>query len=60
MDIEKSDYYRLQYLYEYGGIYSDLDNVIDYPCLMNLLEPYRKQDKLVFMTDGVHTRAKIK
>ena len=60
MDIEKSDYYRLQYLYEYGGIYSDLDNIIDYACLMNLLEPYRKQDKLVFMTDGRHTRAKIR
>jgi mannosyltransferase OCH1-like enzyme len=30
MDIEKSDYYRLQYLYEHGGIYSDFDNTIDY------------------------------
>ena len=62
MDIEKSDYYRLQYLYEYGGIYSDFDNIIDYPCLMSLLEPYRNQDKVVFMTDGRgrHTRANLK
>ncbi len=60
MDIEKSDYYRLQYLYEHGGIYSDFDNIIDYPCLMKLIEPYRNQDKLVFMTDGKHTRQKMK
>lgn len=60
MDIEKSDYYRLQYLYENGGIYSDLDNVINYDCLMKLVEPYRNQDKLLFMTDGSHTRAKMK
>lgn len=59
MDVEKSDYYRLQYLYEHGGIYSDFDNVINYPCLMELLKPYRNQDKLVFMTDEKHTRAKI-
>lgn len=56
MDVEKSDYYRLQYLYEYGGIYSDLDNIIDYPCLMTLLEPFRSQDKVVFQSVGKHTR----
>ena len=60
MDIEKSDYYRLQHLYDYGGIYSDFDNVIDYECLMKLLEPYRKQDKLVFMTNPKHNRATLK
>ncbi len=58
MEIEKSDYYRLQYLYDYGGIYSDFDNIINYPCLMKMLKPYRTQDKIVFMTDskGVKTR----
>ncbi len=56
MDIEKSDYYRLWHLYEHGGIYSDFDNTIDYPCLTKLLEQYKNQDKLVFMTDGRHTR----
>jgi mannosyltransferase OCH1-like enzyme len=50
LDIEKSDYYRLQHLYEYGGIYSDFDNVINYKCLMKFIEPYRTQGKLVFMT----------
>ena len=50
MNIEKADYYRLKYLFEHGGIYSDFDNIIDYPCLMNLLKPYRNQDKVVFMT----------
>jgi mannosyltransferase OCH1-like enzyme len=37
MDVEKSDYYRLQHLYKYGGIYSDFDNIIDHPCLMKAL-----------------------
>lgn len=56
MDIEKADYYRLWYLYEHGGIYSDFDNAINYNCLMNILSPYKDQDKLIFMTDGRHTR----
>ncbi len=60
MDIEKSDYYRLQHLYNYGGIYSDLDNVIDYECLMKLLQPYKNQHKLVFMTNPNHNRKKMK
>ena len=60
LDIEKSDYYRLQFLYDNGGIYSDFDNIIKYDCLMNLLKPYRNQDKLVFMSVGNHTRAKMK
>lgn len=58
LNIEKSDYYRLQHLYEYGGIYSDFDNIIDYPCLMKLLNPYRNQDKVVFMADPNMTREK--
>lgn len=58
MDIEKSDYYRLWYLYEHGGIYSDFDNTIDYPCLIKLLKEYQNQDKLIFMTDDRHTRQK--
>ncbi len=52
MDIERLDYYKLQYIYDYGGIYSDFDNIIDYPCLMKMLKPYRTQDKVVFMTDS--------
>jgi mannosyltransferase OCH1-like enzyme len=54
--VEKSDYFRLEYLYVHGGIYADLDNNIDYPCLMKLLEPYRTQGKLVFMTAIDHNR----
>lgn len=60
MDIEKSDYYRLQYLYDHGGIYSDFDNIIDYDCLMKLLAPFRNQDKLVFMSVGNHNRKQLK
>jgi mannosyltransferase OCH1-like enzyme len=37
MNIEKADYYRLYALYEYGGIYSDFDNVIDYECIISLV-----------------------
>lgn len=48
----------MQHLYEYGGIYSDFDNIIDYPCLMKLLNPYKNQDKLVFMADLGMTREK--
>jgi hypothetical protein len=50
----------LYYLYKHGGIYSDFDNTIDYPCLIKLLEPYKNQNKLVFMTDSKHTRASMK
>lgn len=53
-----SDYYRLKYLYDHGGIYSDFDNHIDYDCLMELLKPYRNQDKVVFMTDYDTSRIK--
>jgi mannosyltransferase OCH1-like enzyme len=45
-------------LYEHGGIYSDFDNIIDYPCLLDLLKPYQSQNRLVFMTDGRHTKKK--
>ena len=33
---EKEDLLKLLYLYDHGGIYSDLDNQIDYDCLNTL------------------------
>ena len=38
--VVKSDILRLEHLYHHGGIYADLDLVIDYPCLMKIL-PYQ-------------------
>ncbi len=35
--VEKSDILRYLYIYEHGGVYSDLDNVIDYDCLNEFL-----------------------
>ena len=31
--VYRSDVLRYLYLYAHGGVYSDLDNVIDYECL---------------------------
>ena len=36
--VEKSDVLRLLYLYDKGGIYSDVDNKIDYACLEKFIE----------------------
>ena len=33
--VEKVDILRLLYLYDKGGIYTDLDNVVNYTCLDN-------------------------
>ena len=33
LDVEMSDYYRLQVLYEKGGLYLDFDSYIDEKCL---------------------------
>ena len=30
---------RMEYLYDYGGLYADFDVLIDYQCLMNLIYP---------------------
>lgn len=35
---KRNDAFRLRYLWKYGGIYADLDYVIDYQCLMMKLE----------------------
>ena len=35
--VERADVLRLLYLYDKGGVYSDMDNVIDYPCLYDLI-----------------------
>ena len=42
--VERADILRLLYLYDKGGIYSDLDNTIDYPCL----EKFVKNNKETF------------
>ncbi len=31
---KRNDAFRLRYLWKYGGIYADLDYIIDYQCLM--------------------------
>lgn len=31
---KRADAFRLRYIWKYGGIYSDLDNIINYQCLM--------------------------
>lgn len=36
--VEKADLLRLLYLYDKGGVYSDLDNSINYTCLENFIE----------------------
>lgn len=36
--IQRADILRVLYIYEYGGIYADLDMVINYQCLMDNLE----------------------
>jgi mannosyltransferase OCH1-like enzyme len=35
--VERADVLRLLYLYDKGGVYSDMDNVIDYPCLYDFI-----------------------
>jgi hypothetical protein len=35
--VTKADILRLLYLQKYAGVYSDLDNIIDYTCLMRML-----------------------
>ena len=35
--VERADVLRLLYLYDKGGLYTDLDNDIDYPCLYELI-----------------------
>jgi hypothetical protein len=36
-NVTKSDILRLLYLQKYAGVYSDLDNIIDYTCVMRML-----------------------
>lgn len=36
--VEKTDILRLFYLYEKGGVYSDMDNSINYTCLEKFIE----------------------
>lgn len=43
--VERTDVLRLLYIYEKGGVYSDMDNVIDYPCLYDLIS---KQNQSFF------------
>ena len=42
--VERADIIRLLYLYDKGGIYSDLDNDINYTCL----ESFIKENKETF------------
>jgi mannosyltransferase OCH1-like enzyme len=35
--VERADVLRLLYIYDKGGLYTDLDNDIDYPCLYELI-----------------------
>ena len=36
--VEKVDILRLLYVYEKGGMYSDIDNKINYECLYKLIK----------------------
>ena len=36
--VERADIVRLLYLYDKGGIYSDLDSEINYTCLENFIK----------------------
>jgi hypothetical protein len=35
--VERADVLRLLYIYDKGGLYTDLDNDIDYPCLYDFI-----------------------
>jgi mannosyltransferase OCH1-like enzyme len=31
---KRADAFRLRYIWKYGGVYADIDTIIDYQCLM--------------------------
>ena len=36
--VQKADLFRMFYLYENGGLYTDLNIIVDYSCLMSNVE----------------------
>ncbi len=38
LPVERADLIRLLYIYENGGVYTDLDNAVDYNCLDDFLK----------------------